>query len=240
MIKFGITEAGDAGLDYSWANKLLDGNIIITKHLTAKNNKLIELLLKNKNKIILHVTCTGYGGTKMEPNVPKPQEVYNGVNELISRGFPEKQIVLRTDPIIPTEAGLKRVAWVWELFFDTNIDRVRYSVIDMYPHTKERIRKVFGRVPFETFKAPEAMMSDVRAMVERYSNLYDFEACAEDLPGKIGCISEKDYKILGIDVLGLKRGGYQRNGCLCCAGKTELLNTKKRCSSGCLYCYWKD
>lgn len=95
MIKFGITEAGDAGLDYSWANKLLDGNIIITKHLTAQNDKLIDLLLKNKNKIILHVTCTGYGGTKMEPNVPKPQEVYNGVNELISRGFPEKQIVLR-------------------------------------------------------------------------------------------------------------------------------------------------
>lgn len=194
MIKFGITEAGDAGLDYSWADKLLDGNIIITKHLTSKNQKLIELLLKNREKIILHVTCTGYGGTKMEPYVPKAQEVYSGVMELISKGFPEKQIVLRTDPIIPTEAGLKRVAWVWELFFDANIDRVRYSVIDMYPHTKERIRAVFGKVPFESFKAPEYMLNNVRNYIERYSMFFDFEACAEDLPGKTGCIRKKITK----------------------------------------------
>ena len=240
MIKFGITEAGDAGLDYSWADKLLDGNIIITKHLTSKNQKLIELLLKNREKIILHVTCTGYGGTKMEPYVPKAQEVYYGVMELISKGFPEKQIVLRTDPIIPTEAGLKRVAWVWELFFDANIDRVRYSVIDMYPHTKERIRAVFGKVPFESFKAPEYMLNNVRNYIERYSMFFDFEACAEDLPGKTGCISKKDYEILGLDTFYIKEGGFQRKGCLCCAGKTELLTHKKRCPSGCLYCYWKD
>ena len=45
-IKFGITEAGDAGLDFSWSDKLLDGNIIITKHLTPQNTKLINLLIK--------------------------------------------------------------------------------------------------------------------------------------------------------------------------------------------------
>ena len=51
MIKFGITEAGDAGLDFSWKNKLLEGNIIITKHMTVKNKILNELLLKNKDRI---------------------------------------------------------------------------------------------------------------------------------------------------------------------------------------------
>ena len=31
-MKIGITEAGDAGLDFSWVDKLFNINIIITKH----------------------------------------------------------------------------------------------------------------------------------------------------------------------------------------------------------------
>ena len=70
--KIGVTEAGDAGLDLSWVSKLFDVNVIITKHLTPKNTALIKALLNNKDKIILHCTCTGYGGTLMEKNVPTP------------------------------------------------------------------------------------------------------------------------------------------------------------------------
>ena len=150
-MKFGITEAGDAGLDFSWANKLLDGNIIITKQLTIKNEKLIHLLLQNKDKIILHVTCTGFGGSKMEPNVPFTMDVYQGVSYLISKGFPVEQIVLRTDPIIPTEKGISRVKSVWDYFSDTKIKRVRYSIIDLYPHTKSRIMEQYGKLPFDSF-----------------------------------------------------------------------------------------
>ena len=241
ILKFGITEAGDAGLDYSWADKLLEGNIIITKHLTIKNSKLLELLMANKDKIILHITCTGYGGTNMEPNVPTPKEVYEGTKCLISQGFPVKQMVLRTDPIIPTPTGLKRVSGIWNLFKDTGIVRVRYSVIDMYKHTKERFMTVYGQVPFATFKAPPQMMFAVMQQTSKkeYAK-YSFESCAEDLPDRVGCISLKDYEILGLDTSDVQPGGFQRRGCTCCAGKTELLCNKKRCPSGCLYCYWKD
>ena len=243
MIKFGITEAGDAGLDYTWVNKLLKGNIIITKHLTTKNVKLINLLIKNKDKIILHVTCTGYGGTKMEPNVPKPYEVYQGVRELINAGFPVEQIVLRTDPIIPTEKGIEHVREPWVLFEDTGITRVRYSIIDMYSHTKERILKEYGKLPFNGFKAPQYMIDSLLSAMEPFRQApysYSFEACAENLPDRIGCISKKDYEILGLDTSTIQEGGFQRKTCACCAGKTELLTNKKRCPSGCLYCYWKD
>lgn len=239
-MKFGITEAGDAGLDFSWADKLLDGNIIITKHLTAKNTKLIKLLVENKDKIILHATCTGYGGTKMEPYVPKPSEVYQGVRDLIKAGFPVDQIVLRTDPTIPTIKGIERVVNVWELFKDSGIKRVRYSIIDMYSHTKERILKEYGKLPFNGFKAPQYMIDNLLQAIEPYRQHYTFEACAENLPDRIGCISKKDYEILGLDTSDIKEGGFQRKGCACCAGKTELLTNKKRCPSGCLYCYWKD
>ena len=238
-MRFGITEAGDAGLDFSWANKLLDGNIIITKQLTTKNEKLIKLLLQNKDKIILHVTCTGYGNTKMEPNVPKSFEVYQGVRELISLGFPVNQIVLRTDPIIPTEKGINRVIEPWSLFDDTGIKRCRYSIIDLYPHVKDRIKLVYGKIPFEGFSAPKYMVDNVLNAMEPYKQYYTFEACAENLPDKVGCISKKDYEILGLDTSTIKDGGFQRKTCACCAGKTELLTNKKRCPSGCLYCYWK-
>ena len=240
MIKFGITEAGDAGLDYTWVNKLLKGNIIITKHLTTKNVKLINLLIENKDKIILHVTCTGYGGTKMEPNVPKPFEVYQGVRELIDKGFPVNHIVLRTDPIIPTKKGIERVIEPWVLFEDTGITRVRYSIIDMYAHVKERFLREYGKLPFEGFKAPQYMIKDLLTAIQDYRKSYDFEACAEYLPDRIGCISKRDYDILGLDTSDIEVGGYQRKSCACCAGKTELLSNKKRCPSGCLYCYWKD
>lgn len=238
LTKIGITEAGDAGLDLSWVDKLHDVNIIITKHLTVENKLLINALLENSHRIILHCTCTGYGGTKMEKNVPTPFEVYDGVRSLIQKGFPVSNIVLRTDPIIPTIKGIHRVEKVWDLFSDTEIKRCRYSVIDMYPHTRERIISVYGELPFETFKAPERMMDMVRNAVEKYGR-YEFESCAENLPQQIGCISKKDFDILGASFES-NAGGFQRKGCLCVAGKTELLNNKTRCPSGCLYCYWKD
>ena len=240
MIRFGVTEAGDAGLDLSWADKLLDGNIIITKHLTTKNQKFIRLLIKNQDKIILHATCTGFGGTKMEPNVPKPFEVYQGVRELIALGFPANHVVLRTDPIIPTDKGIERVIEPWVLFEDTGVTRCRYSIIDMYSHVRKRIEKVYGEIPFDGFTAPKEMIDNLLRMMEPYRDYYTFEACAENLPDKVGCISKKDFEILGLDTSEVKEGGFQRKSCACCAGKTELLQNKKRCPSGCLYCYWKD
>lgn len=57
--KIGITEAGDAGLDLSWANKLdtVDGAIVITKCITPD---FYEVALANKDKLIIHATITGY------------------------------------------------------------------------------------------------------------------------------------------------------------------------------------
>ena len=238
-MKIGITERGDAGIDFSWADKLCEGNILITKQLHTKNDKLIDLLLQNKDKVILHVTCTGYGGTKIEPHVPKPEDVKMGVYKLLREGFPVEQIVLRTDPIIPTQTGISIVKAVWDLFKDTGITRVRYSVIDMYPHVRERFTANGIGLPFSTFLAPKAMMDAVKEAVTTYDGPYGFEACAENLPVQTGCISKKDLELLGLPTEEAV-GGFQRKGCLCLAGKTELLTNKRRCPSGCLYCYWKD
>lgn len=70
------------------------------------------------------------------------------------------------------------------------------------------------------------------------------ESCAEPgltEPIACGCISDYDLNLLGFSEDAESNGaGYQRKGCMCYAGKTELLKHKTRCPHGCLYCYWKD
>jgi DNA repair photolyase len=235
-MKVGVTERGDAGIDFSWADKLLDVNIIISKNL---NDSLISLLLKNKPKIIFHMTCTGMGGTVIEPNVPGLVSTYWNVMRLIESGFPPRQIVLRVDPIVPTMKGIFTADRVLRNFVDSGVKRVRYSFLDMYPHVADRFAKADVKIPYTSFCAPQRMIEDALKMLSNWESIYEFEACTENTPHQLGCISKKDFDILGINY-DPAVGGFQRPGCLCIAGKTELLTSKRRCPNGCLYCYWRD
>lgn len=71
--KIGITEAGDAGLDLSWEPYVdnLDGVVLVTKNITPSFH---DAALRNREKAILHATITGYGNTKLEPQVPGSQQ----------------------------------------------------------------------------------------------------------------------------------------------------------------------
>lgn len=104
MEYFGITETYDPAQNFSWVDYLKVGNILITKNL---NDKLIELLLRKDimKCCILHLTCTGMGGTIMEPNVPTVEESVIQLRKLLDIGFPVEQVVLRLSPVIPTEKG---------------------------------------------------------------------------------------------------------------------------------------
>ena len=105
--KVGITEAGDAGIDLSWAKKLdaVNGAVLVTKNVTSG---FISKVLENPTKLIIHATCTGYGGTAVEPNVPAWQTQASAVQKMVLEGFPKERVVIRVDPIIPTERGLER------------------------------------------------------------------------------------------------------------------------------------
>ena len=232
----GITERGDAGLDFGWENKLYDANILITKHV---NDEFIKKVLNHKDKIIVHATITGFGGTILEPNVPDYHSSYIGLAKLIMFGFPTNQIVLRIDPIIPTSKGLDTVENILKEFVYLNIQRCRFSFLDMYPHVKQRFKENKIKLPYETFTAPQYMIDNALQVLKEYEGVYQFESCAENTPYQLGCISEKDLKILGVN-MEVKDGGFQRKGCLCLGNKKELLNNKKQCTSKCLYCYWKN
>lgn len=238
----GITEAGEVSFNLDVFDRLYNANIIITKRLT---NKLIEKLLEHKDKIILHLTVTGYGSTKIEPFVPNLKTTHVKFKSLIKRGFPLEQCVLRVDPIIPTDEGIETARKVVNLFSDTGIKRVRFSILDMYEHVKKRFIENDMDLPFETFHAPRNKRIEIHDMLLEMGNDYGFEveACGEPGMEEVSCLSQKDIDILGLSKeIMLVGSSNQRRSCLCPKNKQELIqgdSKAKRCLNKCLYCFWK-
>lgn len=239
----GITETSDPCFHLDLFDNLYTANIIITKNLS---NKLIDKLVENKDKCILHMTTTGMGGSKIEPFVPTPERTLEQVKTLIERGFPTKQIVLRVDPIIPTEKGVNTALDVLTLFHETGVERVRISFLDMYNHTKERFISNNVRLPYETFHADKTVRK------EAFNQIYDHaiqlgykivQTCGEPDFENTPCISQMDVDILGLtDVITLEGNKQQRTHCGCPANKRQLISweqSKIKCGNKCLYCYMK-
>lgn len=229
----GITERGDAGLDFTWEKKV--GNyrfcILITKNL---NDTFIEKV-KDLNNVIIHATITGYGGTKLEPNVPTYEWSINQLISLINQGFPIERIVARIDPMFPTKKGKERAAHIIYLCNEVGIKRIRYSYIDMYAHVKARFINAGIAIPIFT---EQHFMQDI---IPQYPNI-KFESCAEGLDTDVGCISPYDFALFGYEPHTDNINGQSRKHCKCLACKNELLNLKnnKRCPHQCLYCFWRD
>ena len=237
----GMTETSDPVFNLDIFDRLYKGNIIITKHLT---NKVIEKLVEHKDKCILHCDVTGMGSTKIEPFVPTVEESYNKFKQLIEKGFPIEHVVLRIDPVVPTEKGIQTAKKVLETFKDCGIKRVRFSILDMYKHVKERFNKAGFPIPYNTFHAPYEMRKKVCDMFNEYGEKYNFdvEVCAEPGFESISCLSQKDIDILGLtDKITLVGSAEQRTNCGCPANKRQLCSYSKenKCKHGCLYCYMK-
>lgn len=252
-MKIGITERGDAATDLSWYDKLqngkYDGAVIITKNLNEVVREKILDLYNNKNfkSIIVHATCTGWGGTEIEPNVPKYKTQIKSLKSLIDDGFPIKNCVLRIDPIFPTEKGVNRVLDVIKCADGYNIAkniRIRVSIFDEYKHVKERF-KAIGRKPLYG-DSMFASKKQIKLVSDALMNTHlTFETCAEPLLKNscfehTGCVSEKDLEVLGLPIEKQSINGQNRHGCLCLQCKSELLENKHRCPHNCLYCYWWD
>lgn len=165
-MKLGITERGDAALDLSWRYRLgsVDGCILITKEITDEFIRIVIEETQAGTKLIVHCTCTGWGQTEIEPNVPSYQTQLKMLKKLLDEGFPAERAVLRIDPIIPTKEGVKKVemvlqeAQMLELLPDI---RVRISILDEYYHVKDRFRNA-GKEPMygSSLYAPMSVMME--------------------------------------------------------------------------------
>lgn len=240
--KIGVTESGEISFNLEAFDRLYKGNIIITKRLT---DKVIEKLVEHQDKIILHLTVTGMGGTRIEPFVPKAEETHSKLVKLIEAGFPASHVVIRVDPIVPTERGMNTALDVIAAFGGLGIKRLRFSFLDNYKHVKTRFKnegipELYGG----EFHAPlEERLSHAKKIEEvaRDAGFESIEACGEPGIESISCLSQKDIDILGLTgEITLEGSAEQRNSCHCPANKSELLRVKPhQCENKCLYCYWR-
>lgn len=267
MNMIGITERGDAGIDFSWEdalkNKSIDGAVLITKKLSFQFIERVVELQKEGYQVIVHAAITGWGGTRLEPNVCSYKESVSLLCSLIQAGYRKENCVLRIDPVFPTKNGVKRLEDVISYTADMALFpmRVRISVLDEYNHVKERFRKSgFHPIYGEAFQADTEQINTLAQALVRIALKYQivFECCAEtkliqevervknslgitqDICIAAGCISEKELKLMGIGDETYTKNPQNRSGCLCLSCKKELLKNKSRCPNGCLYCYWKD
>jgi DNA repair photolyase len=210
------------------------------------NDTFIDNVIR-RNNVIVHATVTGWGGTVFEPHVNSMFWSYDQIKKLVKLGFSSDRIVLRVDPIFESSEGLNKAESVLRLFANSGIHRVRFSFLDLYKHVKARFEDAHIDKAMYLINpiSAQGFRDSVFRMMTEYSDKFCFEACAEDIPSKyqplisqIGCISQKDLEILGLDTE-LKGSSSQRSGCMCPANKKELLSCKHQCDHKCLYCYWR-
>lgn len=238
----GITETTDPCFHLEIFDNLYDANIIITKNLT---DKLIDKLIEHHEKCILHFTVTGMGNTKIEPLVPSLEKSVKQFKKLTDGGFPVNQVVLRIDPIVPTNKGVETALKVIEAFKDFGIERVRISFLDIYQHVKERFIDNQINLPYDSFHADMKTRQNALDKIWTNALLFNFksiEACGEPGIESIPCISQKDIDILGLNGTIILEGNKgQRTSCSCPANKKQLVKAKPhQCEHNCLYCYWHD
>jgi len=231
MPKIGITERGDAGLDFSWINKSkkYDGVILITKCLSHK-------FIKEAKKVncIVHATITGFGNTPFEPNVPSITESSAYFHHLVDT-LGKDRVVLRIDPIFPYENGELIAHEVYKVLHTKSKDktRVRVSFLDNYPHVKARFIDAGIKPLSYNF---HTSLSERKRILKMFP---DAEVCGEPGLKCVGCISEKDLEILNIKKPKITPIEFQRPECKYLGIKHEMLIRRKQCPNKCLYCYWK-
>lgn len=238
--KFFITERGDVAYQITSVRNKLKANyrhgdalLIVTKKLVSPS--LQELCLEYKHCTIVHNNVTGFGGTYLEPGVSSVEETIEAFYDLRDMGFPEKQMVLRIDPIIPTDRGIATAMNVLSLCPDF-VKRVRVSFIDNYNHMSR-----IG-LPWNSFNPPQECMDYAVDIISAFTNerKMSLDACGEpSLAINSGCISIKDYDILGLPRPDSDKRRGQRKGCMCLSTKTEILDKPLKCPNGCLYCYYR-
>jgi hypothetical protein len=254
-MKIGVTERGDAAVNAAECRKEIDrggysGAILITKNPKLLYEQLEKTYFDIGIPYVINCTITGFGGSSLEPGVISAAEAIDYYRLLVqqfdekdeSLTVPSNRVVLRIDPIIPTERGIATA----EAIAKESLGRTRISIFDYYSHVRKRFKDADKRyaaaldpIYGSEFHAPLVLRQEVLNRVQEATR-YDLpvEVCGEPGFKCTGCVSQLDLDAMGLKYDGGGTSG-QRAACACLAVKQELLSNRGQCKHGCLYCYWK-
>lgn len=235
----GITERGDAALNYQSLNfDTVDGVILITKYPGMLEHFLS--VFKPKIPFVVHCTITGMGHTLMEPNAQAIEFSGKSFKSMQDK-YGKERVVLRVDPIIPTEKGLATAKRALSLY--TAGTRLRISFLDAYPHVRNRfVQKLKRDLPWSGIHQTLEIRQDLLSRISNFVGSKDIEVCGEPDMLCTGCVSKRDLQAMGLNIeqdLLHRRAVNSRKTCTCVGLKQELLPFSSPCLHGCLYCYWR-
>jgi len=199
----------------------------------------------------IHCTITGLGGTRWEPQVPKPELMVEACLDFFSKYMIDlRSVTLRIDPIINEALGLQLAEAMLSMkaFSKAGVRDCRVSVVDYYPHVRERFDKLGIGHP-NGFQIQQDRKDELINFFLQEANRFNMNLhlCAEQMPAKPnypnidteGCASAASWKRLGIENL-RPATRKQRGECTCDLSKEDLLTgLSKGCPDGCAYCYWR-
>ncbi len=116
-------KSGNPTINYGWVSLLTDINVIQTKTIT---DEFINVAIKNKQRMFIHLVITGMGKTVFEPNIDSVKKTFLQLRKLIDNGFPEKQILVVVSPILSNDNGLRALELLLKVFTEFRMLRLRY------------------------------------------------------------------------------------------------------------------
>lgn len=107
----------------SLKDKLTDITVIRTKRLS---DDFINFCIQNKEKIFVHFVISGLNASPLEPKIPTVKSCFFALKKLIDGGFPQKQILVVIDPILPNFNGIEALKLLLRIFTEFKELRLRY------------------------------------------------------------------------------------------------------------------
>lgn len=223
--------------------------VLFTKFPAAVLADPLRAVLARYDQVVVHITITGLGGTRLEPRVPPPEETLAALPGLVDFvGSPER-VVVRIDPIVhwreaaeprhgsevrsnsPSFAGIAGQAVA------AGVRGLKTSLASPYAKAIRR----FQAAGLELVTLEGAPRERVLATLEREAAAAGagLQFCCEATRPMTACVDAALLSRLHPRGLPARpdRAGGQRVHCGCTQATDLAWYSTHPCPSGCLYCY---
>jgi DNA repair photolyase len=217
--------------------------VIWTKNpVRVMANDVLLAFLKRYRSLYVHLTVTGLGGSRLEPGVPRWDDVRSVLPGLVAFAGGGEHVCWRFDPLLHVRGeteeyrNLPLFADLAPAFATCGVFTVRTSWVTEYKKVTARLKKAgLALLPHDTAQIGE-QVAELQRMAAAYAmNVY---CCC--VPGRpvSSCIDGALLTRIHPDGLACstRKARGQRPGCGCTESR-DIGWYSQTCDHRCLYCY---
>jgi dihydroneopterin aldolase len=209
------------------------------------NHHKLRRMLEKINQIYVLLTVTGLGGTPLESNAPKQDQVFPQIPQIIDFIGAPQRLAVRYDPLIDViYKGKERISNIDVNLFEEVLSAARLlgikRIIVSYVTVYSKVKKRLAQHSFEIVDHPlEEIIDFIRKqMMPRTAKLgMELSTCVLPNLTNRGCIDGETLIKLhpSNEPCSLAKDKSQRDACHCT--KSTDIGQWFACYHNCLYCY---